>query len=193
MYVQFLVAKNFTKSAIWRITYTDGEVVWERDPTTGKETLFKEIDQTKIKFVDVLNPIEDIDDLLKEEVKTRVKNSRGDTVEMTFKTYHDEIVPIFHLELEEWQRLILFKRRLKKTGQYLAVLGEPEMLDDKKRAEREKETGNVERKPQVVPYSIEQPFETIFLIGWQSTIGDKNVKSVCMLYSDGHIEMKPDR
>ena len=193
MYVQFLVAKNFTKSAIWRITYTDGEVVWERDPTTGKETLFKEIDQSKIKFVDVLNPIEDIDDLLKEEVKTRVKNSRGDTVEMTFKTYHDEIVPIFHLELEEWQRLILFKRRLKKTGQYLAVLGEPEMLDDKKRAEREKETGNVERKPQVVPYSIEQPFETIFLIGWQSTIGDKNVKSVCMLYSDGHIEMKPDR
>lgn len=193
MYVQFLVAKNFTKSAIWRITYTDGEVVWERDPTTGKETLFKEIDQTKIKFVDVLNPIEDIDDLLKEEVKTRVKNSRGDTVEMTFKTYHDEIVPIFHLELEDWQRLILFKRRLKKTGQYLAVLGEPEMLDDKKRAEREKETGNVERKPQVVPYSIEQPFETIFLIGWQSTIGDKNVKSVCMLYSDGHIEMKPDR
>ena len=113
------MAKNFTKSAIWRITYTDGEVVWERDPTTGKETLFKEIDQTKIKFVDVLNPIEDIDDLLKEEVKTRVKNSRGDTVEMTFKTYHDEIVPIFHLELEEWQRLILFKRRLKKTGQYL--------------------------------------------------------------------------
>ena len=187
------MAKNFTKSAIWRITYTDGEVVWERDPTTGKETLFKEIDQTKIKFVDVLNPIEDIDDLLKEEVKTRVKNSRGDTVEMTFKTYHDEIVPIFHLELEDWQRLILFKRRLKKTGQYLAVLGEPEMLDDKKRAEREKETGNVERKPQVVPYSIEQPFETIFLIGWQSTIGDKNVKSVCMLYSDGHIEMKPDR
>ena len=193
LYVQFLVAKNFTKSAIWRITYTDGEVVWERDPTTGKETLFKEIDQTKIKYVDVLNPIEDIDDLLKEEVKTRVKNSRGNTVEMTFKTYHDEIVPIFHLELEDWQRLILFKRRLKKTGQYLAVLGEPEMLNDEKRAEREKETGRAERKPQVVPYSIEQPFETIFLIGWQSTIGDKNVKSVCMLYSDGHIEMKPDR
>ena len=110
LYVQFLVAKNFTKSAIWRITYTDGEVVWERDPTTGKETLFKEIDQTKIKYVDVLNPIEDIDDLLKEEVKTRIKNSKGNTVELTFKTYHDEVVPIFHLELEDWQRLILFKR-----------------------------------------------------------------------------------
>ncbi len=193
MYVQFLVAKNFTKSAIWRITYTDGEVVWEKDPANGKETLFKEVDQTKIKYVDILNPIEEIDDLLKEEVKTRIKNSKGDTVELTFKTYHDEVVPIFHLELEEWQRLILFKRRLKKTGQYLAVLGEPEMLDDKKRAEREKETGNAEKKPQVVPYSLEQPFETIILIGWQSTIGDKNVKSVCMLYSDGHIEMKPDR
>ena len=65
----------------------DGEVVWERDPTTGKEILFKEIDQSKIKFVDILNPIEDIDDLLKEEVKTRVKNSRGDTVEMTFNLW----------------------------------------------------------------------------------------------------------
>ena len=188
-----LLARNLTKNAIWRITYTDGGVVWEKDPANGKETLFKEVDQTKIKYVDILNPIEEIDDLLKEEVKTRIKNSKGDTVELTFKTYHDEVVPIFHLELEEWQRLILFKRRLKKTGQYLAVLGEPEMLDDKKRAEREKETGNAEKKPQVVPYSLEQPFETIILIGWQSTIGDKNVKSVCMLYSDGHIEMKPDR
>ena len=187
------LARNLTKNAIWRITYTDGEVVWEKDPANGTETLFKEIDQTKIKYVDILNPIEELDDLLKEEVKTRIKNSKGDTVELTFKTYHDQIVPIFHLELEEWQRLILFKRRLKKTGQYLAVFGEPEMLDDKKRAEREKETGNAERKPQVIPYSLEQPFETIILIGWQSTIGDKNVKSVCMVHSDGHIEMKPDR
>ena len=187
------LARNLTKSAIWRITYTDGGVVWEKDPANGKETLFKEVDQTKIKYVDILNPIEALDDLLKEEVKTRIKNSKGDTVELTFKTYHSEIVPIFHLELEEWQRLILFKRRLKKTGQYLAVLGDPEMLDDDLRRKREEETGNAERKPQVIPYSLEQPFETIILIGWQSTIGDKNVKSVCMVYSDGHIEMKPDR
>ena len=187
------LARNLTKSAIWRVTYTDGGVVWEKDPANGKETLFKEVDQTKIKYVDILNPIEALDDLLKEEVKTRIKNSKGDTVELTFKTYHSEIVPIFHLELEEWQRLILFKRRLKKTGQYLAVLGDPEMLDDDLRRKREEETGNAERKPQVIPYSLEQPFETIILIGWQSTIGDKNVKSVCMVYSDGHIEMKPDR
>ena len=187
------LARNLTKSAIWRVTYTDGGVVWEKDPANGKETLFKEVDQTKIKYVDILNPIEELDDLLKEEVKTRIKNSKGDTVELTFKTYHSEIVPIFHLELEEWQRLILFKRRLKKTGQYLAVLGDPEMLDDDLRRKREVETGNAERKPQVIPYSLEQPFETIILIGWQSTIGDKNVKSVCMVYSDGHIEMKPDR
>lgn len=187
------LARNLTKNAIWRVTYTDGGVVWEKDPANGKETLFKEVDQTKIKYVDILNPIEALDDLLKEEVKTRIKNSKGDTVELTFKTYHSEIVPIFHLELEEWQRLILFKRRLKKTGQYLAVLGDPEMLDDDLRRKREEETGNAERKPQVIPYSLEQPFETIILIGWQSTIGDKNVKSVCMVYSDGHIEMKPDR
>ena len=191
--MNYSLARNLTKSAIWRITYTDGGVVWEKDPANGKETLFKEVDQTKIKYVDILNPIEALDDLLKEEVKTRIKNSKGDTVELTFKTYHSEIVPIFHLELEEWQRLILFKRRLKKTGQYLAVLGDPEMLDDDLRRKREEETGNAERKPQVIPYSLEQPFETIILIGWQSTIGDKNVKSVCMVYSDGHIEMKPDR
>tara|TARA_R110000751_G_scaffold82584_1_gene166172 strand:- start:462 stop:1037 length:576 start_codon:yes stop_codon:yes gene_type:complete len=191
--MNYSLARNLTKSAIWRVTYTDGGVVWEKDPANGKETLFKEVDQTKIKYVDILNPIEALDDLLKEEVKTRIKNSKGDTVELTFKTYHSEIVPIFHLELEEWQRLILFKRRLKKTGQYLAVLGDPEMLDDDLRRKREEETGNAERKPQVIPYSLEQPFETIILIGWQSTIGDKNVKSVCMVYSDGHIEMKPDR
>jgi len=191
--MNYSLARNLTKSAIWRVTYTDGGVVWEKDPANGKETLFKEVDQTKIKYVDILNPIEALDDLLKEEVKTRIKNSKGDTVELTFKTYHSEIVPIFHLELEEWQRLILFKRRLKKTGQYLAVLGDPEMLDDDLRRKREVETGNAERKPQVIPYSLEQPFETIILIGWQSTIGDKNVKSVCMVYSDGHIEMKPDR
>jgi len=191
--MNYSLARNLTKGAIWRVTYTDGGVVWEKDPANGKETLFKEVDQTKIKYVDILNPIEALDDLLKEEVKTRIKNSKGDTVELTFKTYHSEIVPIFHLELEEWQRLILFKRRLKKTGQYLAVLGDPEMLDDDLRRKREEETGNAERKPQVIPYSLEQPFETIILIGWQSTIGDKNVKSVCMVYSDGHIEMKPDR
>ena len=191
--MNYSLARNLTKNAIWRVTYTDGGVVWEKDPANGKETLFKEVDQTKIKYVDILNPIEALDDLLKEEVKTRIKNSKGDTVELTFKTYHSEIVPIFHLELEEWQRLILFKRRLKKTGQYLAVLGDPEMLDDDLRRKREEETGNAERKPQVIPYSLEQPFETIILIGWQSTIGDKNVKSVCMVYSDGHIEMKPDR
>jgi len=191
--VNYSLARNLTRNAIWRVTYTDGGVVWEKDPSNGKETLFKEVDQTKIKFVDILNPIEALDDLLKEEVKTRIKNSKGDTVELTFKTYHNEIVPIFHLELEEWQRLILFKRRLKKTGQYLAVLGEPEMLDDDLRRKREEETGNPQKKPQVIPYSLEQPFETIILIGWQSTIGDKNVKSVCMVYSDGHIEMKPDR
>ena len=52
--MDYSLARNLTKSAIWRITYTDGEVVWERDPTTGKETLFKEIDQTKIKYVDML-------------------------------------------------------------------------------------------------------------------------------------------
>ena len=191
--MNYSLARNLTKSAIWRVTYTDGGVVWEKDPANGKETLFKEVDQTKIKYVDILNPIEELDDLLKEEVKTRIKNSKGDTVELTFKTYHNEIVPIFHLELEEWQRLILFKRRLKKTGQYLAVLGDPEMLDDDLRRKREVDTGNAERKPQVIPYSLEQPFETIILIGWQSTIGDKNVKSVCMIHSDGHIEMKPDR
>ena len=191
--MNYSLARNLTRNAIWRVTYTDGGVVWEKDPSNGKETLFKEVDQTKIKFVDILNPIEALDDLLKEEVKTRIKNSKGDTVELTFKTYHNEIVPIFHLELEEWQRLILFKRRLKKTGQYLAVLGEPEMLDDDLRRKREEETGNPQKKPQVIPYSLEQPFETIILIGWQSTIGDKNVKSVCMVYSDGHIEMKPDR
>ena len=191
--MNYSLARNLTKSAIWRVTYTDGGVVWEKDPANGKETLFKEVDQTKIKYVDILNPIEELDDLLKEEVKTRIKNSKGDTVELTFKTYHNEIVPIFHLELEEWQRLILFKRRLKKTGQYLAVLGDPEMLDDDLRRKREVDTGNAERKPQVIPYSLEQPFETIILIGWQSTIGDKNVKSVCMIHSDGHVEMKPDR
>ena len=80
--------KNLTKDAIWRITYTDGEVVWEKDPTSGKVTEFKEVDQTKIKYVDILNPVGEMDDLLKEEVKTRIKNDTGDVVDLIFKTYH---------------------------------------------------------------------------------------------------------
>jgi len=185
--------KNLTKDAIWRITYTDGEVVWEKDPTSGKVTEFKDIDQTKIKYVDILNPVGEMDDLLKEEVQTRIKNETGDVVDLIFKTYHDKIIPLIHLEIEDWQRLILFKRRIIRQGSHLAVFGEPEMLDDDLRKKREEETGNSERKPQVIPYSLEQPKEIVIIIGWQSTIGDKNVKSICLVYSDGHVEMKPDR
>ena len=185
--------KNLTKDAIWRITYTDGEVVWEKDPTSGKVTEFKEVDQTKIKYVDILNPVGEMDDLLKEEVKTRIKNDTGDVVDLIFKTYHDKIIPLIHLEIEEWQRLILFKRRIMRQGAHLAVFGEPEMLDNDLRKKREEETGKSEKRPQTIPYSFEQPKEVVIVIGWQSTIGDKNVKSICLVHSDGHVEMKPDR
>lgn len=185
--------KNLTKNCIWRITYNDGKVIWEKDPNTGKEFLFKDIDLEKVKYVDLMNPVEEIDDLLREEVKTRIRNSRNEVIELVFKTYNSEVVPLFHLELEDWQRLVIFRRQLKKNGQYFAVLGDVDMLDDKKRAEYEKNNNVSVKKPQTIPYPMERSNETIFLIGWQSTIGGKNVKSICMVYPDGHVEMKPDR
>lgn len=187
------MVKSLTANCIWRVKYDNGQVVWERNPDTGKETLFKELDQDKIKEVDLVNPIKELDDLLREEVKSMVRNSRDEVVEMTFKTYHKEAKPIFHLELAEGQRLVLFRRQLKRTGQYLAVFGDPEMLNDEYRKKYEENNNTSVKKPQVLGYPFEYPNDTMFLIGWQSTIGGKNIKSVCFVHSDGCVEMKPDR
>ena len=187
------MVKNLTANCIWRVKYDDGTFVWERNPDNGKETLFKELDQDRIKEVDILNPIKELDDLFREEVKTMVRNSKGEVVELKFSTYHKEAQPIFHLELDEGQRLVLFRRQLKHTGQYLAVMGDPEMLNDEYRKKYEENNNTKVQKPQVIGYPMEYPNETMILIGWQSTIGGKNIKSVCLVHSDGRVEMKPDR
>ena len=174
------MVKNLTANCIWRVKYDVGTFVWERNPDNGKETLFKELDQDRIKEVDILNPIKELDDLLREEVKTMVRNSRGEVVELKFSTY-------------QGQRLVLFRRQLKHTGQYLAVMGDPEMLNDEYRKKYEENNNTKVQKPQVIGYPMEYPNETMILIGWQSTIGGKNIKSVCLVHSDGRVEMKPDR
>lgn len=193
VYVIPTLTKNVTIDCIWRIKYDDGTTIWEKNPDSGEETLFKDIDQDKIKEIDLVNPIKELDDLLKEEVKTHIRNKKGEVVELHFKTYHKEVVPIFHLELDEGQRLVLFRRQSKRTGQHVAVLGDPDMLDDEKRELYEKNQNTSVKKPETIAYPMERANDTVFLIGWQMTIGGKNIKSICMIYPDGRVEMKPDR
>lgn len=187
---------------MWRITYTDDTRLWQKEPHTGKEHKYEEIDQTRIKFVDILKPVKDIDDLIKEEVKTNIKNKRGDTVVLHFKTYHNESQPIFRLELGEDERLILFRRVLKNNGGHVAVLGDLDLLNKDKRKELEDKLNTNKKEgekrttvppPIQVPYPLEKKEEIIFLIGWQRTVGDKNIQSICYLYPDGHVEMKHER
>jgi hypothetical protein len=185
--------ENVTQNAIWRITYTDDTRLWQKDPKTGKEHTYEEIDQDRIKFVDILKPVKDVDDLLKEEVKTNIQNKRGDTVVLHFKTYHNESLRLFRLEVGKEERLILFRRVLKNSGGHVAVLGELDMLIPEKRAELEKKIKKPIPIPQQIQYPLERKEEVIFLIGWQRTVGDTNIQSICYLYPDGHVEMKHER
>ena len=75
--------------------------------------------------------------------------------------------------MAEDQRLVLFRRQLRRTGQNLAVFGDPEMLDDEYRKKYNDNNNAKVQKPQVVGYPMEYPNDTMFLIGWQSTIGGK--------------------
>lgn len=187
-----------TSTAIWRVTYKDGTTLWESDPKTRKESLFKDIQLNNIRTFEMLIPVNGLKDLLAEEVVVQVRNLRGQLTEVSFKTYHNEVLPIFKLELDDNQRLIFYKRVKKSSGQHVAVFGDPNMLDpDKRRAEEERLSGEGKsisiKPPQTIPYPIEKGEERILIIGWQRTIGGENVKSICFIYPDGRVEMKNDR
>lgn len=182
-------SRNITADMIWRVTYKDGSKFWEKDPNSGKEHLFKEINQSEIDYIDLIRPVSELDELLKEEVKTNIKNRDGDTVVLHFKTYHNESQPIFRLKLLEGQKLILARRHRKTAGQRVAVLGDPKLLDLQYRNEQEKLGMKIPPKPEQIGYPLEFPHSVIFIIGWQMNVNGKNIQSLSLVYPDGHVEM----
>lgn len=181
--------RNITSDMIWRVTYTDGERFWEKDPNTGKSSLFSEIDQSKIDYVDLIRPVSELDELLKEEVKTNIKNMDGDTLVLYFKTYHNEVQPTFRLKLLSGQRLILVRRHRKTSGERVAVLGDLKLLDEEYRKEQERMGITIPPKPDQIIYPLEYSNSVIFLIGWQMNVNGQNIQSISSIFPDGHVEM----
>lgn len=181
--------RNITNDIIWRVTYKNGTKLWEVDPDNGKNHLFSDIDQSQIDYVDLVRPVSELDELLKEEVKTNLKNMDGDTLVLHFKTYHNEVQPIFRLKLLDGQRLILVRRHSKTSGQRVAVLGDLKLLDPKYRKEQEMLGVQIAPKPEQISYDVEYPHKITFLIGWQMNICGQNIQSISSVFPDGHVEM----
>ena len=89
-YVIPTLTKNVTVDCIWRIKYDDGTTIWEKNPDSGEETLFKDIDQDKIKEIDLVNPIKELDDLLHQKrdmTSQLVKLNQQNTLAKFFKCW----------------------------------------------------------------------------------------------------------
>lgn len=60
--------QDFTSVLIWRVTYNDGVVVWEKD-ASGKETRIGDLNKDEIKYFDLMKPAKSADDFIDYEVE----------------------------------------------------------------------------------------------------------------------------
>ena len=180
--------KNHTANVIWRARYDDGTELLERD-AQGKQNRFADIDQSKLQFFDILSIPRSADDFASEEVFFPAKNLKGDNIKVTITTYNREIKPIISVSITPDKRLIFARRQTKSSGTNSAIFGDdPNAYPSNK---------DIPRCPKCnkfttithIPYPMQFPSNTIIIIGWQQTIGDKNVQAINYLFPDGTVEL----
>jgi len=163
----------------WRVIYEDDTELWELDPYKKIEHAFVEIDQTKIKYFDLIAPAKEQEDMEYHNTDIQVKNNDGNPSILTFKIYHKVMPPYFRLVLGDGKRLIFARRTQKSAGKKVCLV--PVMTKDEK-------TGKPVERNFSIPFP-QAPGGMIILAGWQKTIAKQNVQAINVLYPQGKIEL----
>lgn len=154
----------------WRVNYIDGTVLWEIDPKTRKENIFSDIQLNKVQSVDLLLPIDKMEDVLLAETDIRVGTLDDKPAIMTLKVYNQSSLPFFHLELPPNAQFIWARRTQMSRGQKIAVVP----------------TKNP-NQPIKIPFPVPKGGK-IIIIGWKQKIGGQNVQALNYLYPNGQIQ-----
>jgi len=186
--------KNITENLLWRANYNDGTYLAERDNTSITRK-FSEIEMDKLISFDLFTIPKGLPDFLAEETFVVTENARGQRVKAIFQTFHTEAIPFFRLHLMPDQKLIFARRRAHHySGSHSALFGYSNLK------KRDKKIGNPKHIPRCdacrqlvgvknVPYPLDRHNETVILVGWQRTVGGKNLQSINYIHPDGTIEL----
>ena len=163
----------------WRVVYEDDTELWELDPYKKIEHSFVEIDQSKIKYFDLIAPAKEQEDMEYHNTDIRVKNHDGNPSILTFKIYHKVMPAYFRLVLGDGKRLIFARRIQKSSGKKVCLVPYPT---------KDKKTGKMVTQNFSIPFPT-SPGGMIILVGWQKTIGNQNVQAINVLFPQGKIEL----
>jgi len=162
----------------WRIVYEDDTELWEVDPYKQIEHSFVEIDQSRIKYFDLIQPAKEQEDMEYHNTDIPVKNNDGNPSILTFKIYHKVIPAYFRLVLGDGKRLIFARRTQKSSGKKICLI--PYQTKNAK--------GEIVQLNYSIPFP-QAPGGMIILVGWQKTIANQNVQAINVLYPQGKIEL----
>jgi len=166
-----------TERLIWRANYSDGTMLWEREPKSGKQNLFKDIDMDKIVTFDLMKPMDDVEEALMGETEVRCESMlhKGMPALLTFKVYHKMQQPFLHIDLPKPKRLIFTRKKRITTGRDIANV----VMGDKDH-----------QKIIQVPFpALETKDKVLIVVGWQETVNGKNVQAINYVYPNGMIEL----
>lgn len=173
----------------WRVVYEDDTELWELDPYKKIEHSFVEIDQSRIKYFDLIQPAKEQEDLEYHNTDIAVKNHDGNPSMLTFKIYHKVMPEYYRLVLGDGKRLIFARRTQKVAGKKVALVPyktKETILDVK--TGKMVETGKIIEKNFSIPFP-QAPGGMIIIVGWQKTIANQNVQAINILYPQGKIEL----
>lgn len=163
----------------WRVVYEDDTELWELDPYKKVEHSFVEIDQSRIKYFDLISPAKDQEDMEYHNTDVQVKNHDGNPSILTFKIYHKVMPAYFRVVLGDGKRLIFARRTQKSSGKKVCLVPYPA---------KDKKTGKMVTLNFSIPFPA-SPGGMIILVGWQKTIGNQNVQAINILFPQGKIEL----
>lgn len=169
-------------SIIWRATYEDGTKVWERDPKTGKELRIIDLDLDRIRGFDLIPTSNTQEDFEAGASDIQVGTDDNAPAILTFKFYHKEIQPIFHMDISEGKKIIFARRSMYSTGRKVAHI--PMNMKDPK--DPKKTVTNTFKIPFPDPRSGTRK---IIIVGYQWNVKGKNRQSIVFIHPDGKIEL----
>jgi len=154
----------------WRVQYKDGSILWEVEPKTHLEKTYKDIDVPKMKSIDLLFPVGQMEDVLASDTDVQIKLDNPDEQLgiASLKVYNRKVQPFYHMEMPPNAKLILVRRNQRTQGRKVA-------------------TFTIKKRQIKIPFPVPAGGK-IIIIGWEQKIGDKTFKSLNYIFPDGHIE-----
>lgn len=177
----------------WRVIYDDDTELWELDPYKQIEHSFVEIDQSRIKYFDLIPPAKDQEDMEYFNTDIKVKNHDDNPSILTFKIYHKVMPPIMRifLDVKHTDKRLIFVRRTQKTGGRKIAL----LPIKKKETIKDKKTGKLVETGKIIDANFSIVFPTspggmVILVGWQKSLdGCRNIQAINVMYPDGKVEL----